>query len=384
MTVLNLAFLGDPGSVHVRRWLGFFVRQGHSVHLLVTAEREAQARLTAADPTAPNLRGVVVVALAPYPRSRVPFIGYLEARAAMRDALRDIRPDVLHAQYLTGDGWLARVSGFRPYAITTWGSDVYLDAPSSIKHRLFARLALGGADLITADSRDLADATIRLGAPAERVRIVQFGVDTDRFSPGPPPEDLRASLRLEGRRVILSPRAITPLYGHELVIRALPRLADDVTAVFVCFNAQAASVAALKAEAVGLGLERRVRFVPAIPHTEMPAYLRLADVVVSTPFSDGTPVTVLEAMAVGRPVVVTDLPSLREWLADIDPVALVPTGDVDALARAIRTMLDRDPGSAATIAGIARARVVKQADEGDNLRQVELQYEAMASRRRYA
>jgi glycosyltransferase involved in cell wall biosynthesis len=159
----------------------------------------------------------------------------------------------------------------------------------------------------------------------------------------------------------------------------LPKLPDDVTAVFVRFNSHPATVAALEAEAIGLGLEDRVRFVPAIPHAEMPAYLRLADVVLSTPTSDGTPVTVLEAMAVGRPVIVTDLPSLREWLADIDPVALIPTGDVDSLVRVIRTMLDRDPVAAAEVIAAARARVVQRANEDDNLRQVELQYEAMAS-----
>ena len=366
----------------MRRWLEYFVREGHAVHLLVIAEREAEARLAAAAEAAPSLHGVEVVALAPYPRSSIPFASYVEARVAMRNALRYVQPDVLHAHYLTDYGWLARVSGFRPYIVTTWGSDVYLSAPSSLKRRLFARLTLGGADLVTANSRDLADAAIRLGARPGRVRIVQFGVDTDRFSPGSPPQDLRASLRLEGRRVILSPRAITPLYQHELVLRALVALPSDVTAVFVRFNARPASVAALQAESVRLGLEDRVRFVSAIPHAEMPDYLRLADVVLSIPTSDGTPVTVLEAMAVGRPVVVTDLPSLREWLADIDPAALVPTGDVDRLGQAIGTMLDREPALAEQFGIAARARIVERANEGQNLRLVERQYEALAAGRR--
>ena len=75
----------------------------------------------------------------------------------------------------------------------------------------------------------------------------------------------------------------------------------------------------------------------------MPDLYRLADVVVSIPASDGGPVTVAEALAVGRPVVATDLPSVREWLAELDPEALVPVDDVAATAAAVETVLSRGP-----------------------------------------
>lgn len=389
---LRLAFLGDPASVHVQRWLGYFVERGHAVHLIVTAERAGQAEAAAAEAAAdaanamsdgsfaePSLRGVSIVALAPYPRSRWPLAGIVEARSAMRAAVRAVQPDVLHAQYLTGYGWLARVSGFRPYVVTTWGSDIYLDAPASLKSRLFARLALSAAAMVTADSRDLAAGAIRFGARESAVRIVQFGVDTDRFAPGSDPAALRTRLDLGNRRVILSPRAITPLYAHDTLIRALPDLPDDVVAVFVEYNADAVTVASLRNLAAELDVSHRVRFAPAIRHQDMPDYLRLADVVVSTPRSDGTPVTVLEAMAVGTPVIATDLPSLREWLADLDPEALVPVGDGAALAAAIRAVLSRDRVAAGRTAAAARARVLERASMAANLAWVEARYEALAA-----
>jgi glycosyltransferase involved in cell wall biosynthesis len=299
----------------------------------------------------------------------------------MRAALRDIDPDVLHAHYLTGYGWLARIAGFHPYVVTTWGSDVYRTAPSSAKTRLFARMTLGSADLVTADSQDLAETSIRFGARRDRTRIVQFGVDTKAFAPGQAPAALREAFGLGDRRVIFSPRAITPTYRHEVLLRAMPRLPEDIVAVFVQFNAHAPTLANLEALAIELGVRGRVRFVDAISHADMPSYLRLADIVVSLPDTDGTPVSVLEAMAVGRPVVVTDLPSLREWLADIDPDALVPPGDPERVAEAIRMHLERDPAATALIAERARMRVTERADQDESLGRVERQYRALAERR---
>ena len=194
-----------------------------------------------------------------------------------------------------------------------------------------------GAELVTADSRDLADATIRLGQRATRCGSCN-SASTRALLPGPSPGRTALAPRAPGSSASCLPaRRSRRCTGHELLIRALQGLPDDVTAVFVRFSADPDTVAALEAEAARLGVGDRVRFLAAIPHTEMPEYLRLADVVLSMPTSDGTPVTILEAMAVGRPVVVTDLPSLREWLADIDPLALVPSGDVDSLVAAIRT-----------------------------------------------
>ena len=127
---LRLAFLGDPNSVHTRRWISYFAARGHLVHLLVTTDVEVMPGLPAK---------VQVCTLRPYSRRRLRPLGYLDARRAMQEALAKVAPDVLHAQYLTGYGWLALVSGFRPYIVTTWGSDIYRSL-GSIRNRLFTPL----------------------------------------------------------------------------------------------------------------------------------------------------------------------------------------------------------------------------------------------------
>lgn len=275
---------------------------------------------------------------------------------------------------------MANLSGFRPFVITVWGSDVFGVAEAGWWTRRPSSRALAAAALVTADSRALADAAIELGARADRMRLIQFGVDPERFRPGPDPDALRRRLDATGHRVVLAPRALRPLYRQDVVVAALAQLPSDVIVVFGEGGQDPDERARLEAQAVALGVRDRLRFVPAIPHGEMPDYYRLADVVVSVPESDAWPVTAFEAMASGVPIVMSDLPSAREGMGDLDPAALVPVGDPAATARAILARFDASPADRATLAARLREAAIERGSTRTNLLRVEDEYRRLAAR----
>jgi len=369
--LLALAFLADPNSIHTRRWIGWFAARGHRVTMLVPAGVAVEAGL-------PD--SIAVEPFTPYTSSRFHLLGALRARRSLTGALRRIEPDILHAHYLTGYGWHARMSGFRPYAITLWGTDILVTARSTRRGRLYARLSLGPADLVTGDSDELVRAAVAAGARAERTHLVQFGVDTSRFSPGPDPAVLRSRLGLVGRRVIFSPRSIAPQYRHDVVLDAVASLPADVCLVMTRHLARESEVAALQRRAADLGLSDRLIMVPKVAHGEMADIYRLAEVVVSVPASDGTPVTLLEALSTGRPVVASDLPSVREWLGDFDPASLVPVGDVAATARAIEAALIRPAAERADLARRGRQLVEERASHDASMAGAEALYRELLRR----
>ncbi|HEX7611479.1 MAG TPA: glycosyltransferase, partial [Candidatus Limnocylindrales bacterium] len=207
--VLAIAFLGDPNSVHTRRWTGYFASRGHKITLIV-------GRDVAINPGLPS--GIALERFVAYSRERGRLAGALAAARSLRRVLKSLKPDILHAHYLTSNGWLAWISGFHPYVISVWGSDILITARKTPRARLHTRVALHGADLVTGNSEYLVKAAVAAGARPERTRYIHFGVDTERFCPGPDPVELRARLSLQGRRVIFSPRMIAPLYHHETVI----------------------------------------------------------------------------------------------------------------------------------------------------------------------
>lgn len=373
---LRLAFLADPASIHTRRWLAFFAERGHHVVLLVPEGEPAPAALPAA------------VSLLPYRGygGRLRPRGALLARRSLRRRLRELAPDVLHAHYLPRFGWLGWLSGVHPLVVTVWGSDAFLIDRASPIVRWLARRTLAAADLVTAVSAGLGRAAVAAGAPAERVRLVQFGVDGAVFAPGPAPAALRAELGLDGRRVVFAPRAVRPIYRQEVVLEALAVLPADVALLLTTHNADPATLEALLARADRLGVRDRVRLVGELAHPAMADHYRLADVVVSVPESDAFPVTALEAMACGRPLVLADLATAHEALAEVGAAAraairTVPVGDAGATAGAIADLLALEPAARDAAAPALREAALARGDVRANLLRMEAYYRALAEGR---
>ena len=367
---MRLAYLGDPNEVHTRRWLTFFVERGHHVHLLVRSDTVLESPL-------PD--GILLERMDPFEIRWYRPDAYLAARRAVRRVLERIDADVLHVHYLTGYGFWAWLSGFRPYVITVWGSDVFRTLPTSRRHRLYGRLSLRSAAAVTADSVDLAEGAIAAGARRDRTTVVQFGVDTARFSPMPRNDALWARIGLTTKRLVFSPRVIFPWNRHEDVIRAVAEMPEDVGLLLSALHADPEYQASLVELARSVGIEGRMTVLDEIPHAEMADHLRLADVVVSVPETDGTPVTILESLACGIPVVASDVPSVREWLAEFSPELLVPIADQDATTAAIRHVLDLPEGNAAALRSAGRALVIERGDHATHMLAVEATYRRLAN-----
>lgn len=370
---LKIAFLGDPASIHMRRWVNYFAGRGHDVTMLMPRD------WTVATGLLPSVKVTQFTRFAA--RGRLPVASFLRARRSLRRAIDEIRPDVLNAHYLTGNGWHAWMAGFHPYVITLWGSDVFLTPGLSRDFSLYGRLAVRAADMVMVNSEALRRGALDLGAADRRTEMIQWGVDLGRFHPGRDPVELRRRLGLKGRRVILSPRGLDPLYRQSVVLEALAQLPSDVVVLMTTRNPDPAHLESIRGSIARLGLADRVVLASDIADVEMPDLYRLADAVVSLPISDSTSAAMLESLASGRPVVAADLPSVREWLFDLDPRLLVPIDDGDATAAALLRVLDIDPDERATLAVRARAIVEERADESKCLARVESLYRQLAVRR---
>lgn len=370
---MTLAFIADPNSIHTRRWLGFFAQRGHRVHLLVPDTNKLEPGL---DPR------ITVHFYRAWPRTHIRGLGSFLTKLALKRLLRGIKPDVLHGHYLSWFGWSAWLSGFHPLVITVWGSDVFVGPRESPMHRRWGRRTLSSADMVTAVSEDLARAAVELGARPEVTRIVQFGFDPAVFSPGPAPEALRDAYDLAGHRVVLSPRGLTPLYRHEIAVAALALLPEDVVLLLVKLQARPEYLEQLEAAIRERGVGSRIRWVPPIAHDQMADHYRLADVVVSLPATDAFPVTALEAMGCGIPIVMGELPSAREGLGGVDPTAVVAGDDPAAVARAILERLSLTPAARSDLADRLRSAAIERGDVNRNLGEMEDAYRTLVARER--
>jgi len=139
-------------------------------------------------------------------------------------------------------------------------------------------------------------------------------------------------------------------------IAALPRLPEDVV---LCIVGEGPEEGALRAETRRRNLEKRVVF--AGHSREVARYMASFVGLVLPSRRESLPVTLREAAAIGLPVVAADVGGVREIVVPRETGLLYPSGDVDGLVRAIRSLLD-DPSRAATMGVTARERVARQFD----------------------
>jgi glycosyltransferase involved in cell wall biosynthesis len=254
--------------------------------------------------------------------------------------LERINPDVVHAHYVSDYGVLAAMSGRHPMVVSAWGSDLLVDPRLSVITRRLVRWVLGRADLVTYNSTQLGEAARAMGARPERLLEVVLGVGREMLealSPSRVPPAERAP-------TIVSQRSLErPLYNVDQVIMAMPEVLKQVPAARLLVGGEGALQGQLRELAARLEVTHAVEFIgTASWPAGLAERLGKAAVYVSVPSSEGTSVTLLEAMAAGAYPVVSDLPSNREWVGD-EGGALVPLGEVAPLARALVTgLLDPD------------------------------------------
>lgn len=193
-------------------------------------------------------------------------------------------------------------------------------------------------------------------AHPDRVAVIHNTIEPKRFESAA--GDVRATLDDGGRSIVLTLARLDFQKGLETLIEAAALVPD----VLFLIAGDGPERARLEAEAEALGVAERVRFLGR--REDVPELLAACDVFVLPSLFEGLPVSVLEAMAAGRPVVATSVPGTAEAVADGETGILVSPSDPELLARAIR-QVTADPAMARRMgdAGRTRVRRLFSADE---------------------
>jgi glycosyltransferase involved in cell wall biosynthesis len=235
------------------------------------------------------------------------------AQGALSGLIRRWRPAVVHAHQANSVSWhavrAARAvpeAGPVPVVVTAWGSDVLHLPERSPLHRWMVRYALQGAAAWTADAQALLDAADRLAGPCSQVlrAWVPIGID----EPTPPTAPVARERRL------LSCRLHKRLYRIDAILRAFAHLPADLHGWVLEVAATGEETAALKALAAELNITARIDFTGMLTPPQLLSAYRRSALFVSVPESDGTSVSLLEAMFAGCLPVLSDLPANREWV----------------------------------------------------------------------
>ena len=274
--------------------------------------------------------------------------------------VRECRPDLVHAGPIQTCTFIAALSGFRPILAMSWGFDLMQDVHRNGWWEFATRYALKRADFFTSDAQVTRDKAVAHGMRADRTVVFPWGVDLKHFAPSGKPRDSAGGFTL------LCNRSWEPRYGVDVLANAYARVAgqrDDVGLILLNAGSQAQEIRRIL---MGAGVMDRVHFGGQVSQRDMPNWYHMADLYVSPSHVDGSSVSLMEALACGLPVLVSDIPANREWVTDGKNGWLFPDGDAHALAERIEAAVRRR-GELAEVGRAARRSAEERADWNRNV-----------------
>lgn len=227
--------------------------------------------------------------------------------------LQEVKPDLVHAGPLQCPAWLVARTGFKPLVSMSWGSDLLQDADRSRKMRWRTTYTLAKTTVLLGDCEAVAQKALSFGFTPEKIRLFPWGVDLAHFNPqGKAP--LRKQLKWQKAVVFLCTRTMEPLYGVEIVVKAFIEVAKQFPQARLLLLGKGSQEDSLRQQVEQAGLDDRVYFGGFVLRDKLPQVYRSADVYVSASHSDGSSVSLMEALACARPALVSDIPGNREWI----------------------------------------------------------------------
>jgi glycosyltransferase involved in cell wall biosynthesis len=364
---LRICFIADDRSPIALGWIRYVADRGHEVYVISTrartlpsspdalrvppgrgrpsthdeppraAPRAAAARIAHA--LGSELRGGALSGVATIGAGITEIASTLAGVAGVRRLIAAIDPDVVHAMRIPFEGILAGLAVRRtvPLVLSVWGNDFTLHARRNPVVAALTRRALARADALHCDcSRDMRLA-FDFGFDVRRPSVVLPGGGgvSDVFLRAGAARPAAVS---SAAPVIVNARGLRPYVCNAAFFEAVPAVLRELpSARFVCTGMHGEPVAERWVRK--LGIQDAVDLRPVLPMTELAACFARADVTVSPSTHDGTPNTLLEAMAAGVFPVAGALDSVQEWITHdrngllCDPVN--PESIASAIIRAV-------------------------------------------------
>lgn len=357
----RILYVSQGYSTHDRRFLEALGKSRHAVWFLPFAEDayrlESRPLPCGIEALPPLLRNKEAPGALDWPALVLRF----------RRRLREAAPDIVHAGPVQTGAFVAALCKKAPLLVMSWGSDVLVVPDENWRMRRLTRFTLGCADMVLGDCAAVRERVLGLsGLRDDQIVCFPWGIDVGRFMPGKSTMGLRGRLGWEGRFIVIATRGFEAIHAPLVFLEAVKRAAASRPDLGVIMIGDG-SLRRLAEEFIARNdLADYVHCPGRVPNPEMADHFREADLYASATLSDGSSVSMLEAMGCGLPVAVVDGYGNREWVVPEENGWLYPAGDADALGRVILEARQKE-AQRTRMAHRNRALIEERADWSKNI-----------------
>ena len=332
---MKILLLADPSSAHTIKWANSLYERGLEISIFGLSSYDGTQYKT----------GVKIDTLT-FPQfiklrtdGSILKIFYLMALPRLKNKIKKFRPDIIHAHSTSSYGLLGALSGFHPFALSVWGTDIYNFPQKSDLLKRVVLYNLKESDMLFSTSKVMAEETKKY--TNKKVNVIPFGIDTETFKPKE-----TKNYFSENDIVIGTVKSVEKKYGTEYLVTAFKKVKENhpdlpLKLLIVGGGSMINNIKTLVAK---LGIESDVQLTGFVSYDKIPDYHRMLDiyVAVSTDDSESFGVAILEASACENPVIVSNVGGLPEVVDNNITGFIIAKSNVEALVEKIELLLDDD------------------------------------------
>jgi L-malate glycosyltransferase len=362
----KILLLADINSTHTQKWALSLAEKGHHVGIFtfsklkidwINDKRNIQFFHI---PSNESIPAMILKGLHPFDLPE------------LKNVIKEFKPDIVHAHYATTYGFLGALSRFHPFVLSVWGSDVFSFPKTSFLHKWILKFNLSRADRICSTSNIMKE-EIKLYTDKD-ITVIPFGIDLNVFKP------LYARHVFKDDAIVIGTvKQLEKAYGLEYLIEAVALLKKRIKEykINLLIVGGGSLEVELKEKAKDLGIQSNTIFTGYIPPVEIPYYQNMPTISVFPSLSESFGVSVAEAMACEKPVIVTNVGGLPEVVENNVTGLIVPPANAEKLAEAIETLV-RDEQLRTKLGKQGRQRVERLYNWEHNLSSMIRVYEELA------
>jgi glycosyltransferase involved in cell wall biosynthesis len=323
---MRLLLLADSGSAHTQRWALALAERGIEIGLYSFRETDRHWA-----ENIPNIYFLSQEKKTNFAQKLWMKIGYISHLSEVKKAINTFKPDLVHAHYASSYGLIGRLSGFQPFFISAWGSDVMEFPKKNFLFRNLVRKNLLAAQEVFCTSQTLIE-HVKSIASIQPVYL-PWGVDISLYHPN-------TDKKTDNIITIGTVKSLEAVYRIDILIRAFSELKkrQKLLSCRLLIVGGGSLETELRNLCRELDLERLVEFTGKLEPQFVPSYHRLIDIFVNVSERESYGVSILEASASGVPVIVSRTGGLTEVVSEGKTGLVVPVNQIGPLADAMEML----------------------------------------------
>jgi len=318
---MKILYFSRDYTTHDHRFLSSLAKTDHEVGFL---RLENHGHILDDRPLPPEIQQIRWMG----GRKPARFKDGIQLITGLKRVISDFKPDLIQAGPIQRSAFMVALVGFHPLVTMSWGYDLLKDVKRNRWWEWATRFTLKRTDALVGDCATIRDLAVQYGMNSDRIVAFPWGANIDKYSPyvgSVYKSPLRKRLGWgKGNFVLLSTRGWSEIYGVEDLAHAFVKAVRQYPDLRLLMLGNGSLAPKIRRIFQQGRVQDFVHFPGQVNQRKLPNFYQAADLYISTSHSDGTSISLLEALACGTPVLLTDIPGNQEW---IHPSHLTPLSD---------------------------------------------------------